>query len=520
MGWKGAVRSIGAAVRAAERDAKRRQRELEKQQKHYEKMQELERAAYEVEIFENHIEIIKSLHKECSKQIDWKKISLSRQPVKPTFSKLNEEKAKLKVSTYRPGFFDKVLKQTEKKKENLEKEVRSSVYKDKREYKESTSEWTRKISSWKENVRLSKKILSGDTDAKLKVINDSNPFSEISNLGSKVFINIDENDIFLATIHVHGEDIVPSESKSLLKSGKLSVKKMPKGTFNEIYQDYVCSCLLRVAREIFAIVPDEFVIVTAIDKILNLQTGHLEELPVLSACIPRKTLDSLNMNAIDPSDSMANFIHNMSFKKTKGFSSVSTLDASCLPAGQDRSSPQAKSSPAKQQASKVVINSGELITEIAGGANLVEGKQTWEHAEEKKHDIECMKKCCDAELRTMKKTDLVPAPYYFERVAILSRKERNYQQETDYCELYINTVENFYKKRGTKGVADVRNGPTYKAIVKRLPRAKELQDNHSSQAKPEPARSQPKPRLEKPQEQAKKNWPAIGKKRIEAKQYK
>jgi len=37
MGWKGTVRSIGAAVRAAERDEKRRQRELEKQQKQYEK---------------------------------------------------------------------------------------------------------------------------------------------------------------------------------------------------------------------------------------------------------------------------------------------------------------------------------------------------------------------------------------------------------------------------------------------------------------------------------------------------
>jgi hypothetical protein len=28
MGWKGTVRVIGAAIRAAERDAKRRQREL------------------------------------------------------------------------------------------------------------------------------------------------------------------------------------------------------------------------------------------------------------------------------------------------------------------------------------------------------------------------------------------------------------------------------------------------------------------------------------------------------------
>ena len=39
MGWKGAVRSIGAAVRAAERDAKRRQRELEKRQRQYTKHQ-------------------------------------------------------------------------------------------------------------------------------------------------------------------------------------------------------------------------------------------------------------------------------------------------------------------------------------------------------------------------------------------------------------------------------------------------------------------------------------------------
>jgi hypothetical protein len=32
--------------------------------------------------------------------------------------------------------------------------------------------------------------------------------------------------------------------------------------------------------------------------------------------------------------------------------------------------------------------SGELIVEVTEGANLVEGKQTWEYAEEKKHDIE------------------------------------------------------------------------------------------------------------------------------------
>ena len=118
--------------------------------------------------------------------------------------------------------------------------------------------------------------------------------------------------------------------------------------------------------------------------------------------------------------------------------------------------------------------SGELIAEVTEGANMIEGKQTWEYAEEKKHNIEYMKKCCDAELKTMEKAGFAPAPYYFERVAILSRKEKNYHQEIDYCESYINTVERFYKKHETKGMADVRKGPRYQAIVKRLPKAKEL----------------------------------------------
>lgn len=118
--------------------------------------------------------------------------------------------------------------------------------------------------------------------------------------------------------------------------------------------------------------------------------------------------------------------------------------------------------------------SGELITEITDGANLVNGKQTWELVAEGKSDIEIMKECCLAELKTMDIAGLVPAPYYFERVAILSRKEKLYEQEIFFCEQYIEKVEGFYRKHGTKGYADVRKGPRYKAIVQRLPKAKEL----------------------------------------------
>ena len=118
--------------------------------------------------------------------------------------------------------------------------------------------------------------------------------------------------------------------------------------------------------------------------------------------------------------------------------------------------------------------SGELISELTDGANLVGGKQTWELADGKKHDIEYMKKCCDAELMTMETVGLVASPYYFERVAVLSRKEKNFRQEIHYCETYIRLVEDYYAKRGAEGIADVRKGPRFQAIIARIPKAREL----------------------------------------------
>ena len=133
-----------------------------------------------------------------------------------------------------------------------------------------------------------------------------------------------------------------------------------------------------------------------------------------------------------------------------------------------------KRAPSLSKVSGKPKTSGELISELTDGANLVGGKQTWELADGKKHDIEYMKKCCDAELKTMETVGLVASPYYFERVAVLSRKEKNFRQEIQYCETYIRLVEDYYAKRGTEGITDVRKGPRFQAIIARTPKAREL----------------------------------------------
>lgn len=327
MGWKGAIRSIGAAARAADRNAKRQQRELDRQQKQYEKMEALEQAAHEVEVYKNYIDLIQSVHLECGSEVNWENISLSKKPIKPTNKKMDETAAKEKESAYKPNLFDKLFKKEQTKRQELVSLVLKAQENDEVEYGKRLFEWEAEVNDWNESVKLANRVLEGDNEAKIEAIKELNPFSELGSIGSGLSISIGSNSLANIAINIHGEDIVPKEIKSLLKSGKLSVKKMPIGTFNEIYQDYVCSAVLRVANEFFAVLPDDKVIVTALDKILNKETGHIEELPIISVYIPRNTLSSLNMDAIDPSDSMNNFICNMSFKKTKGFDAVSKVVA-------------------------------------------------------------------------------------------------------------------------------------------------------------------------------------------------
>ena len=330
MGWKGTVRSIGAAVRAAERDAKRRQRELEKQRKQYENMQTLEQSAYEVDVHENHIEIIQSIHKECSPPINWNETVLSRRPKEPKNLHDNEKEAQLILDNYHPGIIDRLFNKEEKKKSLLSQRIIEAIKVDDDNLKSKISLWEKEKKEWEESVGMAKDLLDGKAKAKTEAIEHLQPFSEISNLGSNLSIFVHDNGILEATINVHGTEIVPNQSKSLLKSGKLSVKNMPKGKFNEIYQDYVCSCTLRVGNELFSAIPDQLVLVTAVDDLLNSQTGHLESSPILSVVMSRNTIRNINLQTIDPSDSMINFKHNMSFKKTKGFEKVERINPGIL----------------------------------------------------------------------------------------------------------------------------------------------------------------------------------------------
>lgn len=328
MGWKGTVRSLQASARKSERNAHRRQRDLERQRNEYARMEAVEQAAYEVEVYENHLDVLLSMHKECGENINWAQMLSKPEPQAPQKTELLEQAATRAFQNYRPNFWSRIFKLEARQRATLVSKIEFAKTQDANLHQTQLNEWQANHSDWSQERDLAKRVLDGDRQAKLEAIEAFEPFAEISHLGSAIQVVAYESGVFECRLSVHGSHVIPSEIKSLLKSGKLSTKAMPTGRFNELHQDYVCSCALRAAREMLAILPDDIVIVTAVDNVLNGSTGHLEELPILSVAFSRSTVAALNLEAVDPSDAMKNFVHNMSFKKNTGFLPVAAVDAS------------------------------------------------------------------------------------------------------------------------------------------------------------------------------------------------
>jgi hypothetical protein len=316
MGWRGTLRTIEAEMRRSARETERRQKQRAK-------IQALNDAENTVNAFEEYIEQITSIHTECnSEEIHWEEKISKKPPIEPKHTNDNETKAKNKLDTFKPNLLNKILRNENKRRNALQQNIIKASTKDDEEYQERLDKYRDKYSMWEKEKDIAERLLKNDPQAYIDIIREFNPFTGIEKLGSGLQCNVDDIGNLTINVNIHSEEVIPKEKYSLRQSGTLSTKNMSKGEFNELYQDYVCSCALRVARELYILLPIDRVLVNANDNLLNPETGHLEEQTILSVIFVRKTFETLNLDGIDPSDSMKNFLHNMKFKKTSGFEVV------------------------------------------------------------------------------------------------------------------------------------------------------------------------------------------------------
>lgn len=157
---------------------------------------------------------------------------------------------------------------------------------------------------WRYYHSVAASVLNGDIDTYLQVIYEVNPLDDLLDYGTGFEFGTDNPNEMNVEFNVNENALTEAR-------GALEAKE-----YNDLLQDFVCSTAIRVARDIFALLPVRF---STVHATLNDKT-------VLSVKFDRTTLASMRFGFIDPSDAMDKFVHNMEYSSRSGFEGVNRLD--------------------------------------------------------------------------------------------------------------------------------------------------------------------------------------------------
>lgn len=298
--WEKSQRMFDRAQRAAQREAAKRLRDLDRQMKEKEKMDALEAALLEVQQFEAKVDVLLSLHRESVDPVEWLAEASKLAPLPPSLSPKFEMAAR-----------SQAIVRTGREKAAADAAIKKAVEADRSAETEALKTYQESLDRWKTNTPLAHQVLAKDPQSYGKALEAFSSLTELTEMGIGMDFTMHTPTLVECVIAMKGAQIIPNEAKTMTASNKLSVKPMPRQRFHEVYQDYVCGGVLRVARECFAVLPIDRVLVTAVAPI------DQADKPVLSVVIARRDLAQVDFGAADASDTVGRLRHRGDFKASR-----------------------------------------------------------------------------------------------------------------------------------------------------------------------------------------------------------
>lgn len=317
MGWRGTLRSVVAAARAADREAQRRQKIALKAQL-------AASAAEAVDAWQEYVDGLTRIRTDTVDKIDWNQIANEARPPEPQPISYRKNLAQQKLDAFKPSFFDFLQGGSERKHQRLREAVIEASRQDEQQFAGLVGAHKNSLSEWETDTAFAARVLKGEPTALKQVVEEAKLFSGDGLVGKSVAFQFGEHFVH-AIPTVHDTDIVPSTQLKLTQGGRLSETKMAVSRVNELYRDYVAGVALRVANDLFRILPVEELFITCRALMLNPQSGHQELTPILSMQAVKETLARLDLKHVDTSAALANFKHGMNFKRKTGLERVEPL---------------------------------------------------------------------------------------------------------------------------------------------------------------------------------------------------
>lgn len=335
MGWKQYVRQVEAERRRSAHATARWQRQMEKLQRERAKQAVLDAAARDVAQFEDYLASLVSLHKECTSDLDWDALARSSEPARPTRSDRGERAARADLEGYRATFLERLFGTAKKRAASLEEAVRFGRIGDDEVFAREMARHQTQFDEWQLMVRLATSVVERQPHGYRQAIDYLSSFDAIEAFQTRVQLVGVEPTLIVLRLDLSDPELVPDEELKLTASGKLSTKAIPATRRWTIYQDHVCSCAWRAAREMFAATPIDRLIVNIFEPQLDASTGHVRPVAILGTHFLRGNMKGIRFESIDPSEALKHVSHRMKFKKSAGFEAIEpvTTDENWVSAG-------------------------------------------------------------------------------------------------------------------------------------------------------------------------------------------
>jgi hypothetical protein len=276
------------------RESRRRQKEIDREEKESAKLTAIKEAQVKVAEAEKSIEALYSIHRQSPPAMDWRSLASSLEPHEPLdFGRHKSGTTPRRMDRNSAGSAIGPNAEVDPAEDSAEENTRRKC-------------WLEECSQSQRRRELARRVLAGELGAYEQAILESPGLVGLRDLTTSFGATAHSRRLVECRVNLHGRDVFPKEAPSLTSTGKVTVKAIPRTRFHELYQDHVCSYVLRIAREVIALLPIDTVLVTA--SVPATDTYSASGIPVLSIAMSRSKIEELDFERLDPSDAIEYFL--------------------------------------------------------------------------------------------------------------------------------------------------------------------------------------------------------------------
>lgn len=311
------ARGVGRTMRAMDRAAKQAERQRLARQQALHRQAQLDACAAAAAEYEAVVEALTGAHRVPLSRVDWLTMATAPAVELPGRRSDSELAATARLEGYAPGWFARKFGGEARTRQRLEREIHVARERDDAAHVAAVGD----VEARNAEIAIARRVVDRDPDAMVEALElhsslGSLPFSvegaQMRLVDGRIIAVVDGLDL---------EDM-PSETVTLLKSGKASVKDIPAGKRLEMHREAICSAAIRVAMEFLAVLPIEEVEVLMLTDILDRSTGHIESLPVLHLRATSQALSALNLPRTQATSVVERLGAHMEWSKRDGFRAI------------------------------------------------------------------------------------------------------------------------------------------------------------------------------------------------------